>query len=187
VTIARQAMTLHSDILGMSLTIQNPSSSIDITSMCEESRPDEQKICEFVAPPPATPNVTDRPAPPSSDSPYIEPVNARDPSHEAFVDGLSGIGWGIVSQLQNRPQMYNPYQSFNPYPYNYNPYLRGSMLSPSDQILYNARFYGGYGFYTPTYGAAPYTAFPQISPYVQAGYSSTGNSSSYFSNFGTYK
>ncbi len=187
VTIAREATTLHSDILGMSLTIQNPSSSIDITSMCEESRSDEQKICEFVAPPPATPNVTDRPAPPTADSPYVEVRDARNPSREAFNDGLAGIGWGIVNQLQNRPQMYNPYQSFNPYPYNYNPYSGGSMMSPSDQILYNARFHGGYGFYTPTLGAAPYTAFPLVSPYVQAGYSNTGNSSSYFSNFGTYK
>ncbi len=187
VTIARQVTTLHSDLLGMSLSIQNPSSSIDITSLCEESLPDEEKICEFVAPPPAIANVTDRPALPIPDSSSVEVRDARDPSREAFTEGLSNIGWGIVGQLQNRSQMYNPSQSFNPYPTNYNPYLGSSRLSTSDQILFNARFYGGYGIYTPTLGAAPYTAFPLISPYVQAGYSSTGNSSAYFSNFGSYK
>ncbi len=187
VTIARQAITLHSELLGMSLTQQNPSSSVDITSLCEESLPEERNLCEFVAPPPAIQNVTDRPAPPSPESAYVEVRDARDPSREAFTEGLRNIGWGVVNQLQNRPQMYNPYQTFNPYPYNYNPYAGVGGLSPSDQILYNARFYGGYGFYTPTIGAAPYTAFPLVSPYVQAGYSSTGNSSAYFSNFGTYK
>ncbi len=184
--VAPVAMDLTSDILGLSIVHVAPANATDLEADCENVTANgglEADLCKFYERAPQTPNVTDRPAPPSAESPYIEVRDARDPSREAFNDGLAGIGWGIVNQLQNRPQMYNPYANMNPYPYNYNPYLRGGMLSPSDQILFNARFYGGYGFYTPTLGAAPYTAFPVISPYVQAG----ANSSSYFSNFGTYK
>jgi hypothetical protein len=185
--VAPEAMSLTSDIMGLSIVHVAPSEATNLEADCENVTANgglESDLCQFYESAPATPNVTDRPAPPTADSPYIEVQNARDPSHEAFVDGLAGIGWGVVNQLQNRPQMYNPYQTYNPYPYNYNPYAGNGMLSPADQILFNARFYGGYGFYTPTLGAAPYTAFPVISPYVQAG---SGNSSSYFTNFGTYK
>jgi hypothetical protein len=185
-TISRQATTLHSDILGMAMTINNLSDNPDVSDLCDDPQSDEEKICEFIAPAPARPNVTDRPAPPSSYSPYVEPQNARNPSHEAFVNGLSGIGMGVLQQLRNPPMMYNPYQSFNPYPY-YNPYAAGAGLSPADRILFNARFYGGYGNYYPISGTMPYNAFPLVSPYMQASYSSTGNSSSYFTNFGIYK
>lgn len=180
--VAPEVMGLTSDILGLSIVHVSPSEETSVEADCDSVTGNlEEDLCSFYDSPPATPNVTDRPAPTTLQ--HSGPANTRDPSREAFVNGLSGIGWGIVQQLQNRPQMYNPYQNMNPYPYNYNPYLRGNMLSPSDQILFNARFYGGYGFYTPTLGAAPYTAFPVISPYVQAG----SNTSSYFSNFGTYK
>ncbi|MES2526878.1 MAG: hypothetical protein V4598_07310 [Bdellovibrionota bacterium] len=185
-TVAPVAMNLISDVVGLSIIHSSPATPTDMEATCEESTGAmEEDLCSFYDSPPANPNVTDRPAPPTGDSAYVEVRDARDPSREAFTEGLRNIGWGIVGQLQQRPPMYpNPYASINPFPYNYNPYLGNGALSPSDQILFNARFYGGYGYYTPTLGAAPYTAFPVVSPYVQAG---AGNSSSYFANFGTYK
>ncbi len=184
--VAPEAMNLVSDVVGLSIVHSTPTTATDLEAICEESTGAmEEDLCSFYDSPPANPNVTDRPAPPSSDSSYVEVRDARDPSREAFTEGLRNIGWGIVGQLQNNRQTYpNPYAGINPFPYNYNPYLGNGALSPSDQILFNARFYGGYGYYTPTLGAAPYTAFPVVSPYVQAG---AGNSSSYFANFGTYK
>jgi hypothetical protein len=184
--VAPEALNLISDVAGMSVVHSNPATATDLEVLCEESSGSmETDLCSFYDSPPANPNVTDRPAPPSPDSPYVEVRDARDPSREAFTEGLRNIGWGIVNQLQQRPLMYpNPYLNFNPYPYNYSPFAGTGGMSPSDQILFNARFYGGYGYYTPTIGAAPYTAFPVVSPYVQAG---AGNTSSYFANFGTYK
>lgn len=181
--IAPEAMSLTSDILGFSLVHSTPSTATDIQSDCESPKGMEEDLCSFFEAPPANPNVTDRPAPPTSTSPYIEAPNQRDPSREAFVDGLAGIGWGIVSQLTAPRPVPNYYATNNPYPYNYSPYPY-NLGSPADQVLFNARFYGGYGFYSPTLGAAPYTAFPVISPYVQA---ASGNSTPYFGNFGTYK
>jgi hypothetical protein len=186
--VSPTAEKLISDVLGMAVMRTETSDENAIKTICESATQIDETFCETYYPSsePATPNVTDRPAPPSGSSPYIEAPNQRDPSREAFIDGLSGIGWGIVNQLTQRPQPYNPYQNFNPYPYYGNPYSIG-MLSPADQVLFNARYYGGYGYYSPTLGAAPYTAFPMISPYVQAAYSGSGNSSPYFTSFGTYK
>lgn len=183
--VAPEAMNLVSDVLGLSIVHSNPAEATNLETICEaQGNAIEEELCSFYETPPANP-IVNVPTPPSGESSYVEVRDARDPSREAFTEGLRNIGWGIVGQLQQRPQMYpNPYANINPYPYNYNPYMGTGGLSPSDQILFNARFYGGYGFYTPTLGAAPYTAFPVISPYVQAG---AGNTSSYFSNFGTYK
>lgn len=188
--ISREAVELTSSVLGLSIVHHKKAEVENLEALCSQDPVPtgmEVDLCSFYDPAPATANVTDRPAPETGYSPYVEPENARNPSREAFVNGLAGIGWGIVNQLNQRPQsMYpNPYGNINPYPYNYNPYV-GAGMSPSDQILFNARFYGGYGFYTPTLGTAPYTAFPTYSTYVQAG-AGTSNTSPYFSNFTTYR
>lgn len=187
-SIATEAKNLFSDVMGLSIVRTGPISDTDITDICDEDESDSVPVCTYLRDDPATvPNVTDRPAP-SPESPYIEPTNQRDPSREAFRDGLSMLGMGVLQTLTAPKPMYgNPYANYNPYPYSYNPYSGIGALSPSDQILFNARYFGGYGVYTGTPGGAPYTAFPVISPYVQAATPTAGNTSSYFSNFGTYK
>ncbi len=187
-SIAPEAISLSSSLMGMSIVRTGPLTPTDITDICDEESASADTICTYLRTDTITAtNVTDRPAP-SEESPYIEPTNQRDPSREAFRDGLSMIGMGVLQTLTAPKPMYgNPYANYNPYPYSYNPYSGIGALSPSDQILFNARFSGGYGIYTGTPGAAPYTAFPIISPYVQAGAASTANTSSYFSSFGTYK
>jgi hypothetical protein len=180
--VSPEAINLISDVIGLSVVHSPPATPTNLEILCEEETADsmERDLCSFYDAPPANPNVPARTAD-TADSSYVEVRDARDPSREAITEGLRNI----VGQLMIRPQTYqNPYTSMNPYPYNYSPFLGNGGLSASDQILFNARFYGGYGFYTPTLGAAPYTAFPVISPYVQAG---AGNSSAYFANFGTYK
>lgn len=53
----------------------------------------------------------------------------------------------------------------NPYPYNYNPYKGGTPpMGIADTIMFNARYHGAYGFYMPTPGYQPYTAFGASSP-----------------------
>ncbi len=186
--ISPEAVSLTSEVLGMSIVRTGPLTPTDITDICDEDNADSVPVCTYLRDDPSTvPNVTDRPAP-SSVSPYIEPTDQRDPSREAFRDGLSMLSIGALQALTAPKPMYgNPYANYNPYPYSYNPYAGIGALSPSDQILFNARYFGGYGVYTGTLGAAPYTAFPIISPYVQAAAPAAGNTSSYFSNFGTYK
>lgn len=53
----------------------------------------------------------------------------------------------------------------NPYPYNYGPYNAGKPpMGIADTIMFNARYHGAYGFYMPTPGYQPYTAFGSSSP-----------------------
>lgn len=173
------------DVQGVTL-MSRSGENAEIEEMCDGDglSHDETELCKFFDSAPATPNVTDRPAP-SSFSPYVEAPNQRNTQREAVLDGITGIGMGIVQQLYGpRQNTYNPYASINPFPYNYSRMYATPGLTSTDQILFNSRFYGGYGFYFPTLGAAPYTAFPVTSPYVQAG---LGNSSPYFTSYGAYK
>jgi hypothetical protein len=181
-SIAPQAQTLFSNLFGA--IVRTDTTTPDIAEICDDPEATEVNLCRYVAAPPKNPDTTNPPIP-SKESPYVEVEGQR---NDQMNDAIAGAGWAIVNQLQQRPQMYgNPYMNYNPYPYYNNPYSGMMGMSPADQMLFSARFYGGYGYYTPTYGTAPYTAFPLVSPYVQAGYSSTGNTSSYFTNFGTYK
>lgn len=181
--IAPTAMSLASDILGLSIVSPKPKENEEtsIEEECEEPAEKEVEICSFYDSPPKTPND---PAPkPTAETKYIEVPDARDPSREAFIDGLQGIGWGIVSQLTAPQQFQNYWGPVNPYPYNFSPYQSTGSLSPADQVLFNSRFYGGYGFYNPYLTLTPTTAFPVISPYSNPGVMS----SQFFSNFGTYR
>jgi hypothetical protein len=64
-------------------------------------------------------------------------------------------------QMQNRPMMNN----FNPYPYNWAPFNGGTPpMGIADSILFNARYHGAYGYYMPTPGYQPGTAFGLNSP-----------------------
>lgn len=61
-----------------------------------------------------------------------------------------------------------------PYPYNYGPFNGGTPpMGIADSIMFNARYHGSYGFYMPTPGYTPGTAFPS-SP-AMSSYSSVGN------------
>lgn len=182
--IAPTAFALTSDILGMSVVHVTPEKPTDIEEECEEPAEKEVEICSFYDPPPKTPN-DDAPKP-TAETKYVEVPDARDPSREAFIDGIQGIGWGIVSQLTAPQPFQNFYAPVNPYPYNFSPFQSTGAFSPADQVLFNSRFYGGYGFYNPYLTLTPTTAFPVISPYIQ-GNSSGVTSSSFFSNFGIYR
>lgn len=183
--VAPEAYELASSVLNMSI-MQISSAEISVEDECESSRAGGQEgdLCSYYAQAPANPNVpqTQRD---TDDSAYVEVSNPRNLQREAVRDGLAGIATGIATQLLNPPRnYYNPYQYVNPFPYNYNPYPYTGAMSPADSILFNQRYYGAYGMYFPTVGAAPYTAFPVNSPYMQTG---ALTSSSYFGAFGTYK
>lgn len=94
------------------------------------------------------------------------PVNAPDGKHQAavnrdrYIDAGTGLLTDVLSSVMNYkfgPQNNTP---VNPYPYNYSPYNYGNPpIGIADSIMFNARFHGAYGFYMPTPGYQPYTAF----------------------------
>lgn len=100
------------------------------------------------------------------------PTDAPDGGHnEAAVrDAWIGAGANLLKQALDYVIPRNtPPGLPNPYPYNYGPYNGGAPpLGIADTIMFNARYQGAYGFYMPTPGYQPYTAFgasSSISPY----------------------
>jgi hypothetical protein len=91
-------------------------------------------------------------------APVEAPDGGHNPQREAWVRGLANITRDMVNQYQSQQNQYRP--MMNPYMYNYSPYNSGrAMMGISDTILFNARYYGAYGYYMPTMGYQPYTAF----------------------------
>lgn len=82
---------------------------------------------------------------------------------DAWIEGAGKIAGSILPQLF--PGMNQGQNMYNPYPYNYGPYGSGTgPMGIADTIMFNSRFYGGYGYYMPTPGYMPYTAFGSSSP-----------------------
>lgn len=184
--IAPEAIKLSSDLIGFSLVHQNSGTPQDIRDICDKPENTELSICDYLEAPPEIPNVPQSAEVPSGFSPYTEVEGGRNLQREAVLNGLTGIGFGIASQLFGpRQQPAQPNFYVNPFPTN--TATNFPTLSPADRILFNARYSGGYGYYFPTQGVTPYTSFPITSPYVQASFSGAGNSSAYFTNFGVYR
>lgn len=85
---------------------------------------------------------------------------------DAWIQGATNILNDVTNYYRGRQAAA---MAMNPYTYNYNPYNSGAgPRGIADTILFNARAYGAYGFYTPTPGYKPYTAFGSslsLSPY----------------------
>jgi len=80
------------------------------------------------------------------------------PARDAAIRGFGGALGAIASSLFQPTPNYNfstipsPYGFTSPYGYGY------PMLSPSEQMLFEARYFGGYGNYWSTPGLAPYSS-----------------------------
>lgn len=94
------------------------------------------------------------------------PVAAPDGKHQEavnrdrYIDASRNLLTNVLSSVMNYKFGPQSYTAVNPYPYNYSPYNYGTPpMGIADSILFNARYYGAYGFYMPTPGYQPYTAF----------------------------
>lgn len=133
---------------------------LEIDKLCaEENFKFKEKLCAFGK---ETPDQKVVPPDPHKDEGYEAstevPGGASDPERDAMVQNLAYLANDIAATWARGQQSYQP--PFNPYNYNYTPYMGPPMMGISDQILFNAQFYGGYGYYMPATGYQPYTAFP---------------------------
>lgn len=92
------------------------------------------------------------------------PTEAPEDDREAqrrrdlMLQGTSNILGTVLNGLYPKQPMNSGL--INPYPYNYAPYNSGRPpLGIADGIMFNARYYGSYGYYSPTPGYQPGTAF----------------------------
>jgi hypothetical protein len=82
----------------------------------------------------------------------------RSPSQDAMAAGLGNMMGTLANSLFAPKPNYTYFPPTSPYGY-LSPYGYGyPMMSYSDQLLYGARTYGGYGYYMPTPGLRPYSS-----------------------------
>ena len=86
--------------------------------------------------------------------------HAEDKIRDAWIMGGSQILATSLTALMPRPAAVPPPVTY-PYSYNYAPYNNNgaAKMGIADSILFNARYHGAYGFYMPTPGYQPGTAF----------------------------
>jgi hypothetical protein len=176
-TIAPEANYLASEFLKVGiLKINKPAN--DIKALCEDKNIKffkKEQLCAFNMAPNPNDNVIDPKVKPET---YMAPVDGPDtgynPTREGFINGLGIVANQLASSLAPKPNF-----NHNPFQYNYAPYQFNGpgLMSTSDQILFNARYYGAYGFYMPTQGYQPFTAFGTSSFGSYGPYASTSRSS----------
>jgi hypothetical protein len=118
----------------------------------------EEKLCAFFDD--TTSNVIKTDNVPKVTPPVEAPEDDREKiaKRDAILGGLGNIMGTVINGLYP-PQGTNT-NLINPYPYNFTPYNAGNPpMGIADGIMFNARAYGAYGFYQPTPGYTPGTAF----------------------------
>lgn len=175
------AVDVLSSQIGDVMVIQKDlNASVDNKWLCEDTAIKAYKkdiICGKRA---APPQVAEKKKEKDFQAPVTPPDgDYNSPATDAAINGL-GLLAGIAAGAYFAPQPqsnYNP--PYNPYMYDYSQYNNGyPAMGISDQLLFNARYYDGYGFYMPTPGAMPYTSFGGLGAYSSAYPSS--NKSAYF-------
>ncbi len=110
-----------------------------------------------------------------------ERLNEKNKIRDALIQGSADFLKNTLPYVyQNQFNSY-PY-AVNPYPYNYSPfnYNPTSQMGIAGTIMFNARYYGSYGYYTPTPGYQPYTAFGLNAPITNYTPAAPTNASKYF-------
>jgi len=114
-----------------------------------------------------------------SDNSVNTPRNyAKERVRDAWIDGLKNTAAGLTNFFRMKSLNTQMPPTMAPYPYNYVPMTQGpAPMSISDSILFNARFHGASGFYTPTPGMPRHSDFNQSQ---MTGSNPGGNMSKFF-------
>jgi hypothetical protein len=168
--ISKNALVAVKDYMDIAVVFTpTPEAEKEAQALCEEDKVKkrknyEEKLCLFF-------NKSSNEIDLTKKRPEVPSTNVDDKvDHEAaalrdvYIGAASNLLRDVArayGQMQNNPQM-NP---SNPYPYNWAPYNSGaSPMGIADSILFNARYHGAYGYYMPTPGYQPGTAFGLNSP-----------------------
>lgn len=176
--ISKNASMTYSDSMKIALIFSQSEEAktkaeTEAKELCEneERKPNKvhDHICDFFNDTTSDIVVTNN-ASQDVDGPIVAPDggNAEAKIRDAWIQGGSDILKTVLNGLM--PQTPPPVQY--PYPYNFAPHNGGAPpMGIADSILFNARHHGSYGFYMPTPGYTPGTAFaaPAMSSYSSVG------------------
>ncbi|HLT23085.1 MAG TPA: hypothetical protein VKZ84_06570, partial [Bacteriovoracaceae bacterium] len=119
---------------------------------------------------------------PDSYQANVKAPKGSNPNRESWLKGLSLIANTAADTWISQKNANNYWgNTINPYAYNYGPYGMTGAMGTADSILFNARYYGAYGFYMPTQGLQPFTTFGSGSISSYAALPRSSSAYSYFS------
>lgn len=185
--ISKEANFLSNTMMDISLVFTNkPEAEAEAEKLCDEDDEDKKKkasedrLCAFFND--TTSNIvkTDNHKKHDTDGPVAAPDgnHAANNERDAWLQGGTNILNDVLKYYTAPKNLWG----VSPYMYNYAPYNYGKPpMGIADTIMFNARYYGSYGFYMPTAGYQAHTAFGPSTPSVGA-YSSV--KTSYPSYFG---
>jgi hypothetical protein len=161
--ISKEAWALSSDVANLLVVSNGDLDSTKKDDLCVDSNKEKfgyEALC-LPPPPPSAPVVaTNNPAD-EFEAPVVAPDGGYSTaSRDAVLNGLGNLTGTILGSIFAPTQEPFYYPTTSPYAYDYGPYNGGRpLMGISDQILFNARYYGAYGYYMPTPGKQPYSSF----------------------------
>ena len=162
-SITKNAMLTISDAMKIAVVFTpKPEIDSEVEKICDEQdetlKKQEKRLCEFFND--TTPNTLE----PKKEEEFVgAPTRPEDNGlqkaelRDAWLAGGAKVLGTLLPALLPKT---TPPPGINPYPYNFAPYNGGKpALGIADSIMFNARYHGAYGFYMPTPGYKPGSAF----------------------------
>lgn len=176
-TISKDSFLTISDVMKITIVSQKITEDDEkVKALCEDTDKKkrskyEEKLCAYFDDTTSDIIMTKNETHPDG------PVKAPDGQHkeaalrDAWIGGTAlVVSEGLKYFMPRTNQTMMP--PVNPYQYNFSAYGRpDATMGVADTILFNARYHGAYGYYMPTPGVQPYTAFggsSMIGPYRSA-------------------
>lgn len=181
-TISKNALMAVKDTLDVAVVFTpKPEAEEKMEELCDDDDTKKipslnGKLCSYLEKTPVV--IETKNAPAEKEYAVIAPDGGheRDANRDRYIQASQNLLTDVIGSFMNQQygQQTNP--PINPYPYNYTPFNAGMPpMGIADSIMFNARYYGAYGFYMPTPGYTPYTAFGSASPISAYKPLNTGN------------
>jgi hypothetical protein len=163
-TLSKNALLAVSDAMKVAIVFTpEPESEAQMTKICDEIEDDKMRkepystLCPLLNPTPVVIETKNESTHPSASTDAPDGGHREAVNRDRYIQAGTGLMKDVLKHLIPR---INPPFGVNPYPYNYAPYNNGiPPMGIADSIMFNARFHGAYGYYMPTPGLQPYTAF----------------------------
>lgn len=163
--ISKTAMMAVKDSLEVAVVFTpKPESEEKAKELCEEgeekvkSKLYRDTLCSLFTSTPVVIQTNNVPTPSGPVEEKYDPVAAQ--NRDRMIVAGRGLLTDTLREIMNYKFNQPAPMGVNPYMYNYAPYNYGAPpMGIADSIMFNARYYGAYGFYMPTPGYQPYTAF----------------------------
>jgi hypothetical protein len=159
--LSKEAFMTFSDVMKIAVVFApKPEAEEEAEELCDDEdnqlTKKQRRLCEFFNDTTSNIIVTENKEDISAPTEAPDGGHAKRALRSAWIQG----GANVLNQALGFMMPMNNPQFQNYYPFNYAPHNDGARpMGIADGIMFNARYNGAYGFYMPTLGYEPFTAF----------------------------